>query len=60
MKSQKGLTLLKFVVMIIVLILIASVTVYVALQNDGVVNTQMRKIENNNKTVYEDNSSIAE
>ena len=60
MKSQKGLTLLKFVVMIIVLILIASVTVYVALQNDGVVNTQMRKIENSNKTVYEDNSSIAE
>lgn len=48
MKSEKGLTLLKFTVICVVLSLIVGVTAYVALQDNGPVDTYItNKISNN-------------
>lgn len=47
MKSEKGLTLLKFTVVCLVLALILGVTAYVALQENGPIDNYVRsKVSN--------------
>lgn len=47
MKSQKGITLLKFVLIIIVLMMLAGVTTYVAFQDNGPIDRLEQNIVNN-------------
>lgn len=56
MKSQKGITLLKFVLIIIVLMILAGVTTYVIFDDNGPIDRLEQNIINN----LESESEIAD
>ncbi len=56
MKSQKGLTLVRFVLIILVLILLLGVTIYVAMQQTDEIEEKITNKMNN--SVTQDNSAI--
>ncbi len=58
MRSEKGLTLLKFVVLMLVLLLIAAAATYTVIQNIDNYELEIKDKEYSNNAI--DNSSIAQ
>ena len=47
MKSQKGMAIHKFVVLIVVLVMILGATAYVVLQDNGIYEREVKHLVNN-------------